>query len=159
MPQSSCVIVIPGVLMQIVSSAPIQTGIQLYHGLSETFNVLLVTDDNKEKTDYWLKLENLNKHGTVLYGEETQGSQRLKQVSSLRVRGFSVDLVVEPDPVIAAELIRNGFSVCNFLHSQYSYPTWRPDFEGKTRGWEEIQKQVEMDRYLKSHDERIKFEY
>lgn len=159
MAQSSCVITIPGVLMQIVSSAPIQTGIQLYHGLNETFNVLLVTDDDKEKTDYWLRMENLNKHGAIIYGEEnpleTKGSIRLKQISALRNRGYAIDMVVEPDPEIAAELIRNGFTVCNFLHHAYAYPTWRPDYEGEKRGWEQIQKQVELDQLIRSKDRRL----
>ena len=156
MARSSAVITIPGVLQKLVSAAPIQVGTQLYHGLAETFHLLLVTDDDKEKTDYWLQMENLNKHGVVLYGDEkAQGSQRIKQINTLRNRGFAIDLVVEPDPSLAAELLRNGYSVCNFLHSSYAYPSWRPDFEGNRREWEKIREQVERDRLLKAADNRI----
>jgi len=158
MARSSAVITIPGVLQKLVTAAPIPVGIQLYNGLAETFNLLLVTDDSQEKTDYWLKLENLNRHGTVLYGDSTgkaQGSNRVKQINTLRSRGFALDLVVEPDPKIAAELLRSGYNVCNFLHSAYAYPTWRPDFEGKEKRWEEIATQVEIDRAVRAGDVRI----
>jgi hypothetical protein len=151
MAKSSAVITIPGVLMQIVSSAPIQTGLQLYHGLATTFNLLLVTDETKEKTDHWLRLENLTKHGTVLYGDK----KRLDQVNLLRSRGFAIDLVVEPDPAIAAELLRNGYSVCNYLHFSYAFPSWRPDYEGERKGWEEIERQVTQDRIMRSEDTRL----
>lgn len=144
-------------MQQLVTTAPIQIGIQLYHGLLSTFNVLLVTDDTKEKTDYWLRIENLNKHGAVLYGEKTEASRirRIKQVNTLRSRGYAVDLVIEPDPSIAAELLRNGYNICSFLHSSYAYPTWRPDFEGEERGWEEIEKRVTVDKIMRSEDPRL----
>lgn len=154
MARSSAVIVIPGVLQKIVSAAPIMTGIQLYHGLAETFNLVLVTDDSKESTDRWLQLENLNKHGTVIYGEEKQG-QRIRQVNGLRLRGFAIDLVVEPDPELAAELLRNGYTVCNFIHSMYAYPQFRPDFEGEDKGWERLKERAEIDALLRAADTRL----
>jgi len=142
--------------MKLVTSAPITEGIQLYHGLINSFNVVLVTDDDKEKTDYWLKLENLNRHGVVLYGDDfpEEENRRIRQVSSLRLRGFAVDLVVEPDPAIAAAILRSGFTVCNFVHRAYAFPSWRPDFEEEQRGWEEIERQVIKDKLLRATDNR-----
>jgi hypothetical protein len=154
--KSTAAVTIPGVLMKIVTSAPVYEGLKLYHGLCESFNVVLLTDDDKESTDHWLSLEGLDKHGIVLYGEGTNESgARLSQVNSLRLRGFAVDLCFEPDPAIAAQLLANGYTVCNFLHRAYSYPSWRPDFEEKTRPWEELAKQAERDRILKAMDKRI----
>lgn len=157
MARSTVVITIPGVMMKLVTAAPIPEGILLYKGLLEVSNVLLVTDDNKETTDHWLRLENLTKHGTVLYGtgfpqEETR---RVAQVNQLRSRGFTIDMVIEPDPAVAANLIRSGFTVCNFLHRAYAFPSWRPDYEGEGRKWEEIERQVAADALMKAQDKRL----
>src|SRR5258708_19095776 len=128
--QTTAVITIPGVIQKIVSLAPIPEGIQIYHGLASTFNIILVTDDSKEQTDHFLRLEGLTKHGQVLYGDDfPEENRRQKQISSLRTRGFAVDLVVEPDPAIAANILFSGFNVCNFLHRAYAFPSWRPDYE------------------------------
>jgi hypothetical protein len=153
--KSTAAITIPGVLMKIVTSAPIYEGLKLYHGLCESFNVVLLTDDDKEATDHWLSLEGLDKHGIVLYGESQEDGARLSQVNSLRLRGFAVDIVFEPDPSIAAQLLFNGYTVCNFLHRAYSYPSWRPDFEEKERPWEEIARQAERDRVARAKDKRL----
>jgi hypothetical protein len=155
--RSTVVIVIPGVMQKLVTAAPIPEGILLYKGLLEVSNVLLVTDDNKETTDHWLRLENLTKHGTVLYGTDfpEEETRRVAQVNQLRNHGFTIDMVIEPDPSVASNLIRGGYTVCNFLHRLYAFPSWRPDFEGEGRKWEEIERQVEKDALMKAEDKRL----
>lgn len=161
MHNSACVIAVEGVLQKITTSAPIPLGLQLYHGLAETFTLLLVSDSSKEELDYWLRLENLNKHGVVVYNDEflqkfTVEERRQKQVVSLRNRGYNIDLVVEPDPIIASKLLFSGFSVLNFLHSAYALPTWRPDYEEEIVPWEQLEERVRKDTILKQKDERLK---
>ena len=158
---SACVITVEGVLQKITTSAYIPLGLQLYHGLAETFNLLLVSDSSKEELDYWLRLENLNKHGAVVYNDEflqkfSVEERRQKQVVSLRNRGYNIDLVVEPDPAIASRLLFSGFSVLNFLHSAYAIPEWRPDYEEKVVPWNELEERVRQDAILKQKDERLK---
>jgi hypothetical protein len=160
MPRSTVVMTIPGVLQKLVTSAPIQEGILLYRGLTEVSSILLVTDDDKEKTDYWLKMENLTKHGDVLYGPDFPGeNRRMDQVRRIRSRGFAVDMVVEPDPAICAALISDGFTTLNFIHRSYAFPSWRPDYEGTERSWDKIREQAEKDKLLRMTDARLETEY
>lgn len=157
---SACVIVVEGVLQKIVTSAPIPAGLQIYHGLSETFQVLLVSDSEKDELDHWLRLENLNKHGIVLYNDDylqnfSPEERRIKQIYEIRDRGYAVDLIIEPDPVVAAQLLYRGFSVLNFLHSAYSQPEWRPDYEAAVKPWSQLEERVTKDIELRADDKRM----
>lgn len=160
---SACVIVVEGVLQKLITTAPIAEGLQIYHGLSETFQILLVSDSDKETLDHWLQLENLNKHGIVIYNDGylqnfSAEERRVKQIYEIRNRGYAIDLIVEPDPVVAAQLLYRGFSVLNFLHTAYSHPEWRPDFEEKVKPWSMLEEQVTKDIILRTGDKRMEQE-
>lgn len=147
---SSVVITVEGVLKKHVTSAPIPVGIALYHGLANTFNLLLVTDSSQKEIDRWCALEGLNRHAAVEVNEGIVSNfdyefRKLQQVQNLRNRGYSVDLVIEPNPEAAAKLLIHGFNVMNFIHADYALPQWRPDYEHKPRAWDAIEKyQIEM---------------
>lgn len=155
------VVAIDGILMRKVSSAPIPLGLQLYHGLASAFTVLLASDQDKEKTDYWLKLEGLNKHSGVSYNEGAllehsyTPDRRTRQIQDLRSRGYSIALAFDPDPAVCLRLISLGFSVCNFIDSAYADPEWRPDFEWKVKPWDELKKEAERLAALRAEDHRV----
>jgi hypothetical protein len=158
---SSVVITVEGVLQKNVSYAPIPVGIALYHGLSNTFNLLLVSDSTQKELDYWLSLEGLNKHAAVLYNEgvwqyNSDSERRRQQVNSYRTQRYSVDLVIEPDPVKCSLLLTDGFNVMNFLHAQYAIPTWRPDYKEQPKGWQNIIDYEEEMARLRALDSRLK---
>lgn len=161
---NAAVITVEGVLQKVVTYAPIPSGICLYHGLSSVYNVLLVTDSDDEKyMEHWLDLENLNKHGTIIYNDsilatQTPEERRLSQVNILRSRGFAIDMVVEPDPRVAARLLGSGLTVLNYIHSSYALPQWRPDYERKIKPWEEISKEMDLLTLLKAQDARLREE-
>jgi hypothetical protein len=161
MAKSAVAITIEGVLQKMVSSAPIPVGIQLYHGLAETFQVLLITDSDKKETDYWLRLENLNKHGVVSYADPVLMSypvevRRERQIKAFSARGFIVDLVIDPDPAICRSLLLAGYTVLPFIHHLYSYPEWRPDFEGEVRPWDRFEEEIAREMQLRNSDTRTK---
>lgn len=161
MAKSACVIIIDGVLRKIVSAAPIPAGLQIYHGLAETFQILLISDNDKKETDYWLRLENLDKHGVVIYADPVLMTlpvelRRERQVKAISARGFIVDLVIDPDPDVGRALSLAGYTILPFIHSAYAYPEWRPDYEGKVRSWDELSREVEQEIVLRNSDKRMK---
>ena len=142
---SSVVIAVEGVLKKHVTNAPVPVGIALYHGLANTFNVLLVTDLDRKELDRWCALEGLNRHAAVEYNDGVISNwdiafRRLQQVKNLRQKGYSIDLVIEPNPDAVIKLIYHGFTTMLYTHAEYALPQWRPDFEYKVKGWEEIEK-------------------
>src|SRR5271170_2672892 len=141
---SSVVICVEGVIQKTVSYAPIPVGIALYHGLSSVFNVLLITESDRKNLDYWLSLEALNKHSAVEPNEGvctfmSEEQRKLHQVNALRVRRYSIDLVIDPNPVSSALLLMNGFNVLTMTHASYALPQWRPDYEEKVKPWAKIE--------------------
>lgn len=159
---NACAIVVEGVLQQPISSAPIIAGINLYKGLSHNFHIILISDQDGDDLTYWLRLEGLKDHGKVISKDgsldgRTPEARRLYQCNSLRASGYSIEFVVEPNPEIAAELFRNGFTVLNYLHFSYALPQWRPDFEEETKSWEDLQRAAIQDRIMRETDARLDF--
>lgn len=145
---SSVVITIEGVLKKHVTDSPIPVGIALYHGLASSFNVLLVCDMAKREADRWCALEGLNRHAGVEYNEGViknfdLDSRRLQQVKNLRQRGYSIDIVIEPNPAVVVKLLDSGFNTMLYTHANYAMPQWRPDYEHRVRPWDEIQQREE----------------
>lgn len=141
---SSIILTVEGVLRKHVTAASIPVGITLYHGLANTFNVLLVSDLEKAELDRWCALEGLNRHAATEHNEGVISHfdpdfRRLQQVNNLRNRGYHIDMVIEPDPGIAAKLLRHGFNCMVFAHAEYALPQWRPDYEVKPRSWDDIE--------------------
>jgi hypothetical protein len=158
---SSVVISVEGVLQKTVSSSPIPVGVALYHGLSSVFNVLLISESDKKQLDYWLYLEALNKHSAVEYNENvrtfmTEEQRKFHQLNSLRVRKYSIDLVIEPNPLAASLFLQNGFNVMTFTHAQYAMPQWRPDYEERIKPWQEIEDYEVSMAKLRAIDARLK---
>lgn len=160
---TSVAICLEGVLQKTVSYAPIQTGITLYHGLASTFNVLLISEEERQPVDYWLSLEALNRHAATEYNNfvrstMTEQERKLDQCKALQNRGFFVDLVIDPNPASSAHLLINGFNVMTFTHAQYAIPRWRPDFKHHPKPWEEISSYITNMAELRAMDIMLKSE-
>ncbi|RZU35991.1 hypothetical protein EV284_3474 [Streptomyces sp. BK022] len=152
-------IVIEGVLMREVGDAVITQGQRLYWGLMESYKVALITDDTDvEPVQHWLKVNGFNKHPYLipahLKDPEDEGQRRLKQISRLRQAGCNVELVIEPNPQIAAYLMAHGIGVLNYLHPNYSNPRFRPDYQDTVTPWSELVGEVERQRALREEDPR-----
>lgn len=157
---SSVVICVEGVMQKNTSLAPIPLGVGLYHGLCSVFNVLLIAENDKKQTDHWLALEALNQHSAIEYNEGVRmfmGEEQRKahQVNALRIRGFSIELVVDPNPDSAIHMLNNGFNVMTFTHSAYALPQWRPDHVEKVRSWDDIVAYEDQMARLRAVDKRL----
>jgi hypothetical protein len=152
-------IVIEGVLQREVGDAVIHQGQRLYWGLMETYKVALVTDDtDAAPVQHWLRVNGFNKHPYLITANvldpEDEGQRRLQQISRLRQAGCNVELVIEPNPQVAAYLMANGIGVLNYLHPNYSNPKFRPDYQESVTPWSELVGEVERQRALREEDTR-----
>lgn len=153
---------VEGVLQTPISSAPIIAGINMYKGLANNFHIVLISDQDVDDLAYWLRLEGLKDHGKVISKDEslddkTPEARRLYQCNSLRASGYSLEFVIEPNPSIAAELLRGGFTVLNYLHYSYALPQWRPDYEERTKSWEDLEREARVTRLMRTEDSRLDF--
>ncbi len=161
MPASSVAISVEGVLQKYQPVVPIPIGIALYHSLASNFNILLYSEGTKKELDYWLSIEALNKHAAVEYNEDdrtwlAEDERKVSQVTSLRNRGFYIDLIIEPSPSASSLLLAHGYSVMTLTHAQYALPQWRPDYEEKKKSWDELEKAATRMAELRSLDTRMK---
>lgn len=151
----TALIPIAGVLRKTMGGARITEGIRLYRSLLATGQVILLLDDWKarDQADDWLELQGCILHAFVASGE---GCTRLDLANRLRREGYGIDLVVEPDPSAAQELIKAGFNTLLFMHSQFAQPEWRPDTPAGVTPWKAITDRVQADARAKAADARLK---
>lgn len=158
-------IVVEGVMRRDVGEGVIPQGQRLYWGLMESYKVALLTDcDHLDLgvVEYWLKVNGFNKHAYVmpvsLLDPEDPGERRMQQISRLRRAGCAVELLIEPDPVIAAHVMGNGIGVLNYLHPNYSNPRFRPDYQETVTPWNSLVDEVERQRVMRGDDPRPRME-
>jgi hypothetical protein len=152
-------IVIEGVLSREVGEAVIHQGQRLYWGLMEAYKVALISDStDTDAVQHWLKVNGFNKHPYITFTQtadpEDPAERRMRQISRLRQAGCNVELLIEPDPRIAAHAMANGVGVLNYLHPNYSNPRFRPDFKESVTPWSELVDEVERQRALREEDPR-----
>ncbi|MFF1701272.1 hypothetical protein [Streptomyces sp. NPDC058252] len=152
-------IVIEGVMAREVGEGVIPQGQRLYWGLMEAYKVALITDRTDiEPVQHWLRVNGFNKHPYLIPVQPTDpedlGERRMRQISRLRQAGCNVELLVEPDPEIAAHVMASGVGVLNYLHPNYSNPRFRPDYRETVTPWSALVDEVERQRALREEDPR-----
>lgn len=157
------VIVAEGVLINPVAQTPIVLGKKLYRAFCATERVLLISGETpKDELEGWLFMEGMTGHAEVQYpdpirdhgtGWENWG-HRVWQVNQLRKRGYDIEVIIEPDPQVCAHLLREGFNTMVFTHAAYAIPSWRPDYEGAVRPWDELASEVGIQAVLRERDKR-----
>jgi hypothetical protein len=152
-------IVIEGVLSREVGEGVITQGQRLYFGLMESYTVALLTDrTDTEAVKHWLKVNGLDKHPylipATIKDPQDPAARRMQQISRLRQAGCNVELLIEPDPKVAAHAMGNGVAVLNYLHPNYSNPRFRPDYKETVTPWAEMDAEVERLRALREEDPR-----
>jgi hypothetical protein len=153
----TALIAIEGVLRKTMGGSPIPEGIRLYRALCATGQVVLLLDDWKirEQVEAWLELNGLVGHAFVSYAES---QTHLYLANRLRRQGYDIDMVVEPDPWMASEMIKRGYNTLLFTHSQYSHPDWRPDAGKGVQAWQDIVDETARQAILKAKDARLRAE-
>lgn len=147
---------IDGVLRKLIGGSIIPEGYRLYQSLASTGAIILLLNDerDREATENWLELNGLNSH--VL--DFAHGATHVYLANRLRRRNYDIDMIVEPDPFLAQELIKAGFNVLLFTHAQYAHPSWRPDTDKGTRPWADIVSETTQQAKLKARDDRLRTE-
>jgi hypothetical protein len=152
-------IVIEGVLSREVGDAVIHQGQRLYWGLMESYKVALISDsEDAEYIQHWLRVNGFNKHPYLTLAQtldpEDPAERRMRQIARLRQAGCNVELLIEPNPQIAAHVMASGIGVLNYLHPNYSSPRFRPDYRDTVTPWSALVGEVERQRALREEDPR-----
>ena len=152
-------IVMDGVLAKDVGEGLIPQGRRLYMGLAEAYKIAVVTDrTDSEAVKYWLLVNGFDRHPYLilphLKDPEDPAERRMQQISRLRQAGCNVELLIEPNPQVAAHVMRHGVAVLNYLHPNYSNPRFRPDYSENITPWSELVDEVERQRALREEDKR-----
>jgi hypothetical protein len=140
----------------------IPEGIALYRALTAEYTgmslMLLNEPDADTVFDDFCLNEGLVDHTAVvpydIYAAPSDQGNRLAQVTNLRLSGYALAFVVEPDPDTCALLISKGYNTLLFTHAEYAYPDWRPDASLKPRPWTELSQQVADQARLRAEDKR-----
>jgi hypothetical protein len=162
--KSAVAMSLEGVMMKPVAQTPIPEGLLLYNGLCNVSALIIISGETEQGiVEDWLMTENLTAHANVVYPDKLQRRHtvpdtRLLQVNRLRHLGYAVDLVIVPEPDVAALLISEGYNSMVFLHAAYAVPSWRPDFRGPVQPWSELEKAVTDQARMRALDTRIEKE-
>jgi hypothetical protein len=124
----------------IAKAAPLREGIQLYEALRRVWKLALVTSyANRDKVDHWLRINQMHDHIMVEYGP----GGRAQHLVALRRAGFGVELFVDADPRVVAEVLGMGTAALLFASPSYARPEFQPDAVTGVRPWAEISKEIE----------------
>lgn len=144
---STYVITLDGVLRHSRTEAINLQGMNLYRALATTGRLAILCGPDEERADWFLRTNGLRQHAYLipesLDASPTIAGRRMAQITRLRAQQCHIEFVVEPDPDVAAELLRAGIPTLVYLHPQYSQPSFRPDYKGVAKPWENLVTEVD----------------
>lgn len=154
--------VLDGVLRRIAdSNAPDPNGRVLFEGLKNLGRVTFLADGytrDRMNIEHFLKLHRISEYVDIDISVLSDGpdtvARRMAQINRLRRTG-PISMVIEPDPRIAAALLADGIPTLLYLHPQFTVPSWRPDFTGRLRRWDDLVAETERQESLRA-DEDLK---
>lgn len=151
----SVLVFLDGVIRRRADHSIILDGAAIYKSFNENYRVLIVTDD-KEKTDIWLKTNNLAKKiDDIVEIEDTPlGDAAFYTVERERAKG-KIDFVVTEDVDLTKRLIEVGIPVLVFLNPRYTRPEFRPDTRSGIKSWELITEELDKQQGLYLDDNRL----
>lgn len=141
-------VVLDGVLRKPLDKEARDTsGIELFLALTEHFRVVVLGGENQDADVHWLMVNGLTRyvHYEPIRPWDMGGitTQRLDQIGRLRAAGWQFDFVMVPDPVVAKDLYAMGVIALLYIHPVFTSHTFRPDFEGGIKSWEDMSAEVE----------------
>lgn len=136
--------------------AIIRAGHGLYTGLCEIYRVVILATRDLDET--WLRINGLTAHQFVIYPEPgdpaDEPARRVRQIQRLRSRAEVVELVVDPDPAVAAAVCRVGVPVLHYVDPPYARPEFLPDYTSRIRPWDQMVADLEAVRAARAADTR-----
>ncbi|MDJ0463197.1 hypothetical protein [Streptomyces sp. H27-C3] len=151
---------IDGALRNPTTDGVIPLGGTLYHALTAQHSLYLLSDElDYLRTQNWLRLNSLTRHMRVIQPRRpndwrTATQLRLDAIGYLTGTGTKVDLIIEPDPAITAELLGLGHPVATLSLPHFAKPQWRPDYTQSPRPWDALVDEVETQAQAYAADPR-----
>lgn len=140
-------ITLDGVLRDPRTQAIRPQGLTLYRALTGVGRVAVLCGSDVQLASYFLATNGLVQHGSLipeaLDSAPTTWERRLSQIGELRKQGSHIEMVIEPDPQVAAYLLDNGIPVMVYLHPQFTTPSFRPDYESVAKPWDDLVERVD----------------
>ena len=120
----------------------------LFASLTQTFRVIVLGTSDPEKDEHFLAINGMGGHVRVeplrLEDGPDDYARKRRQVDRLRAEGFAFEFVVVPDPDLARDLYQDGYPVLLYLHPTFSSRSFRPDYRGGLRAWDELAAEVDF---------------
>lgn len=133
-------------------------GWMLYAALVSNFRVVVLGTDDPKRDEHFLLTNGMNKHVKVepirYEDAPTDAGRKRAQISRLRREGFQFEFIVVPDPELARQLYATGVAVLTYLHPLFSAESFRPDYDGGIRAWDELEAEVDYQRTAKAEQLR-----
>lgn len=149
------VVTVEGVLRKLTDGSRITEGVELLHKLTADTGysgLIFLTSKPAAETEEWLDLEGISRD--LVLGAREDRAVQLRRIQ--HEWGYPIQMVIESDPAVAAELMREGYTTLLFLHPAYSKPEWRPDHEFAVTPWDLIRAQASSFAHLRETDTRLK---
>ena len=155
----SVLVFVDGVIRRPADHSIILDGSAIYKSFNENYRVLLITDD-KEKTDIWLKKQNLAKKidDIVQIEDSPLGDNAFRTVERERSKG-KIDFVMTDDVELTRKLIEAGIPTLVFLNPRYTRPEFRPDTRTGVKSWEAITDEMDKQQEIYREDARLSEDY
>lgn len=161
-------VVLDGVLRKPLDREALDQGARLlFHSLSEHYRIVVLGGEEsaKERDRVWLASNQLVRYvhfdtiipedGDVVVQPDgsPMSTSRFNQIMRLRTEGWHFDFLVVPDPELAKDVYAAGMPVLLYLHPTYTSPSFRPDYEGGIRSWDDLVREVEFQVKVKAERE------
>jgi hypothetical protein len=134
-------------------------GRMLFEGLKNFGRITFLADGftrDRSIIEHFLKFHRISDYVDIDISVLSDGpdtvSRRLTQINRLRRTG-PISFAVEPDPKIAAALLADGVPTLLYLHPQFTVPSWRPDFGGRLRRWDDLVAETERQESLRAEED------
>lgn len=149
-----------GVLRRISDSQAMDpNGRLLFEGLKNLGRITFLADGfSKDRTfiEHFLRMNRVTDYVDIDISVLSDGpdtvSRRMAQINRLRRTG-PVTFMVEPDPKIAAATLADGIPTLLYLHPQFTVPSWRPDFTGRLRRWDDLVAETDRQETLRADED------
>ena len=133
-------------------AAPIVQGVALFRSL-QTHRRTVILCKEREKTEKWLRDNNILKIDDLVSAEEIGVSKDLELIEYCRSKG-KIDVVVTSDITLSTKLLEAGIPTLLFLDPKYTRPEFRPDAPKGVKSWEELQTEKDRQEELYREDPR-----
>lgn len=151
------VIAVDGVLKDEATGAPIPVGQRLYRSLSELYRLVLVADEPVHKM--WLAINGFELHQHLLTrlpeDPDDTGIRRIRQIERIRGMGGTVELLVDPDPLVVPAVTTLGVVCLHYVDPPYARPEFHPTYAEKITPWAQMVEDLDQARVMRAADNRM----